>query len=367
MAEDTDDSQKTEEPTHRKLEKSREKGQIAQSQEIKHVFSLATGVLVIGVFLPIFGTDLTGGLGHFLTHLHEVNTDPGAVLELMTTGVFRITAILAIPLLLFVLSAAAASLVQFGFLISAENMKPNLNKLSPIKGLKRMFGPRAVVELVKGIIKISLVGAAAYFLVSPLLGGGVETLAGTSMDRLLTIVWREVLLLTVIVTVMTAGLAAIDYAYQRYEFMKQQRMTKQEVKDEYKQTEGDPHVKGRLRSIRQQRARQRMMAAVPQADVVVTNPTHFAVAMRYRPEEMAAPRVVAKGIDSLALKIREVAAEHEVAVVENPPLARALYAVVEIDQEVPPEHYKAVAEVISYVFRLQNRTIERPADATAAD
>ena len=362
MAEDTDDSQKTEEPTHRKLEKSREKGQVAQSQEVKHVFCLGMAVLVMGIFLPMFGTDLAGGLGHFLTHLHEIDTDPGAVLEMLKTGVVRITVILAIPLLLFMISGAAASLVQFGFLLSAENLKPNLNKLSPLKGLKRMFGLRSVVELVKGIIKISLVGAVAYLLVSPLLGGGIETLAGAPMDRVLTIVWREALMLMAIVTALTGALAAVDYAYQRFDFMKQQRMTKQEVKDEYKQTEGDPHVKGRLRSIRQQRARQRMMAAVPQADVVVTNPTHFAVAMRYDPEQMTAPRVVAKGIDTLALKMREVAEDHEVAVVENPPLARALYAAVEIDREVPPEHYKAVAEVISYVFRLQNRTVDRPAE-----
>jgi len=177
--------------------------------------------------------------------------------------------------------------------------------------------------------------------------------AGALMER---VWWLSVKLMIAVLAVMSA-IAGLDWLYQRFDFTKQQRMTRQEIKDEFKQTEGDPMVKARLRQIRMERARQRMMAAVPEADVVITNPTHYAVAMKYEVDSMGAPKVVAKGVDHLALRIRELAKEHDVPVMENPPLARALCAAVEIDQEVPPEHYKAVAEIIAYVFRLQGRRL----------
>jgi flagellar biosynthetic protein FlhB len=204
------------------------------------------------------------------------------------------------------------------------------------------------------MIKISLVAIVALGLAVPMFDDITLTpmiSVASSLHRL-----HDLALWVVggTVAVMTA-IALLDYGYQRYQHNKQLKMTKQEVKDEHKQSEGDPQIKARIRAIRTQRARQRMMAAVPEADIVITNPTHFAVALQYKMDEMAAPKLVAKGVDTLALRIRQVAEENDVPIVENPPLARALYAAVELDQEIPPEHFKAVAEVIGYVMRLRGK------------
>ena len=219
---------------------------------------------------------------------------------------------------------------------------------------KNKFSMRQLVEFVKGIVKIVLVAVVAIGLAVPLFDD--ITLAPLtdlmwSLHRLHRIaLW----IIAGTVGVMTV-IALLDYAFQKYSHTKKLKMTKQEVKDEYKQAEGDPQIKAQIRRIRTQRARQRMMAAVPTADVVITNPTHYAVALQYKMDEMAAPKLVAKGVDTLALRIRQVAEENDVPIVENPPLARALHAAVELDEEIPPEHFKAVAEVIGYVMRLRGK------------
>ncbi|HET8726035.1 MAG TPA: flagellar biosynthesis protein FlhB [Alphaproteobacteria bacterium] len=354
MAEDQDDSQKTEEPSHRKLEEARKKGQVATSQEVKHWFVLLGGVLVIGIFGPIAAEQISARFAGYLTRLEQIPADGSALVELARRAVADFTMILILPLLVLVIAAMAGSLIQHGPMLAAESLKPKLEKLSPLAGLKRQFSAKALAEFAKGIIKLVIVGAVAVVVVMPEFRG-IEQFAGLDPASLLTRIWALAIRLMIAVLAIMALIAVLDYLYQRFEFMKQQRMTKQEVKDEFKQSEGDPMIKARLRGLRMERARQRMMQAVPQADVVITNPTHYAVAMKYDPATMGAPKVVAKGVDQIALKIREVAREHDVAIVENPPLARALHAAVEIDQDVPPEHYRAVAEVISYVFKLQRR------------
>ena len=354
MAEDQDQSQKTEEPTPRKLEQARRKGQVVSSQEVKHLFILMGVLLLVMVFAPFAMARMTAGMGAFLTILHTVPVEGAPLRDFLTEAAAEILLVLALPLVLLVALAIAATLVQHGLVLSGEQLKPKLEKLSLIKGLQRQFSARALVEFVKGLAKIAIVGTVAALIILPEIAG-FEQLAGLATGPMMERVWVLATRMLIAVVAVMAVIAGLDYMFQRYEFYKQQRMTKQEIKDEYKQTEGDPMVKARLRQIRLERSRRRMMASVPEADVVITNPTHFAVAMKYDPASMAAPRLVAKGVDVLARRIREVAEASGVMVVENPPLARALYAAVELDGEIPPEHYKAVAEVISYVFKLQRR------------
>jgi flagellar biosynthetic protein FlhB len=216
------------------------------------------------------------------------------------------------------------------------------------------------MEFGKGLIKMGLVGAAAVWVVLPATNG-LDLLPGMSTEAMVGEIHSLLLHMTVAAAAVMTAVALLDYIHQRFQFLRSMRMSKQEVREEYKQTEGDPHIKGRIKQLRAERARKRMMAAVPTASVVITNPTHFAVALHYELEKVGAPRVVAKGADVIAQKIREVAKANNVPIVENPPLARVLYAAVDIDQEVPPEHYKAVAEVIGFVLRQQGKLKPRPA------
>jgi flagellar biosynthetic protein FlhB len=252
----------------------------------------------------------------------------------------------------------AGPVLQRGFVIATERLHPKLDHLSPMAGFKRIFSLRSVVEFGKSLAKLLIVGAVAAVLLLPELDR-LPLLPSFDEFQLLHEMHALALRLVAGVLAVLAALAAFDYGYQWFSFRKSMRMTKEEMKEEYKQTEGDPVVKGKLRQIRQARARQRMMAAVPDASVVITNPTHYAVALKYEAGDRGAPKCVAKGADAIAAKIREVATAHGVPLVENPPLARALYASMDIDEEVPEEHYKAVAEVISYIFRLKGKTRPR--------
>jgi flagellar biosynthetic protein FlhB len=231
---------------------------------------------------------------------------------------------------------------------------PDLNKINPMTGFGRMFSLQSVVELLKSIAKLTVVGVICYIALKPHV---IELESLPSMDLMAVLAFLHRILIRLVMAIVLAivVIAAADWFYQRFSYMKKLRMTKQEIKDENKQTEGDPMVKSRLRALRIQRARNRMMAAIPKADVVVTNPTHYACALKYDADTMNAPTLVAKGQNLIALRIREIAQENDVPVVENPPLARALYASVDLDREIPPEHYKAVAEVISYVMRLKGK------------
>jgi flagellar biosynthesis protein FlhB len=259
-----------------------------------------------------------------------------------------------VPLLALVLMAVAGNLVQHQPLLTAETIKPKLSKISPASGFKRLFSSESLVNFAKGMAKMGLVGT---LMVAVLWPHRDEAETIIFADTVLLLEEARVLvlqLLAAILAVMTV-VAAADFLYQRHKWFEKQKMSLQEVKEEYKQTEGDPHIKGKIRQLRMERSRKRMMAAVPQATVVVTNPTHYAVALKYE-DGMGAPLCLAKGTDAVALRIREVAKGSDIPIIENPPLARALYATVEIDHEVPEEHYKAVAEVIGFVFKMRNRS-----------
>lgn len=354
MAEEQDQSQKTEDPTPRRLQKGREQGQVAVSQEVKSWAVLAAGALALLFLVPPAARGLALTSRTFLESAHAFRVDNGSA-QTGFAELFLAVAWDVAPLMgLIVVVAALASIGQIGLLWAPSKVKPTLDKISPLKGVKRLFSLRSLVEFGKGIAKLVAVGAMAFGLSLPLMQD-MELLPAMSIaDLVARIQSASVQMAGGTVAVMTV-IAVADYLYQRHSFTQQMRMTKQDIKDEYKQSEGDPHVKARIRQLRAERSRRRMMAAVPKADVVITNPTHYAVALEYKMEMMSAPKVVAKGVDQLARRIREIAEENDVPVVENPPLARALHAAVDLDEEVPAEHYQAVAQVIGYVMRLKGR------------
>ena len=355
MAEDqTDDSQKTEDPTHRRLEQAREKGQVAKSQEINHWFMILALTIVIGVFAGSAMTGLAKSLYRFVAQPEAIRIDGGQLRAILSESLWQLGLAVLVPVAVLMLAALLAGFIQNGLVISFEPITPKLEKLSLQKGFKRLFSSRSLVDFVKGILKISIVAAVVVILVWPdrTILGNILNFGAVDFLQLLQSVSMRVLI--GVLSVMTF-IAAVDFLYQKQQHQKQLRMSRQELKEEFKQSEGDPMIKSRLRQIRTERARKRMMAAVPEADVVITNPTHFAVALKYDPERMSAPILVAKGADLIAQKIREVAKEHKVPIVENPPLARTLFDGVDLDQEVPAEHYKAVAEIIGYVMRLKGK------------
>ena len=258
------------------------------------------------------------------------------------------------PALIAVTAAFVSALGQNGVIASFEPIIPKLEKISVLKGIKRLFSLKSVVELLKGIAKISLVAIVGFVAIYPELIR-METLHTYSMDNMLALLNTLAIRILIGASVIMGVVAVADYAYQKHEYIKNLRMSKKDIKDELKQTEGNPEVRARLRQIRMQRAQERMMAAVPTADVVITNPTHFSIALKYDQESMRAPVCVARGQDHIALKIREIAKEHDITIVENPPLARALFDTMDIDEEIPNEQYQAVAEVISYVYKLKGK------------
>ncbi|MGF1611147.1 MAG: flagellar biosynthesis protein FlhB [Kiloniellales bacterium] len=355
MADETqDDSQKTEEPTQKRLQDARDKGQVAKSQEVSHWFMIMAFAILLAFFLPSSARSIGDALLPFVEMPHAIRLDRGGLSRVLAETLGALGLAMLLPLLFLMVVAFLSGFVQTGLVVSAEKIKPKWEKISLIKGFKRLFSLRALVEFGKGLAKLAIVGLVIGLVLWPE-HDVIPAIATLEMKQFLELVRSLGLRVLIAVAAVMTVIAGLDFMFQKAQHMKQLRMSKQELKDEFKQTEGDPMVKARLRQIRTERARQRMMAAVPEADVVVTNPTHYAVALKYEMDSMAAPKVTAKGVDHIALKIREVAEEHKVPLVENPPLARALYASVELDQEVPQEHYKAVAEVISYVMRLKGK------------
>jgi flagellar biosynthesis protein FlhB len=354
MADDRDDSQRTEDPTQRRLDQAHEHGDIVKSQEVS-TFTLLLGATIA---IALFGSAAAGGFARtfrvFLEQPDQIPVDSSGVMTLLHGSVWHLAAILAPIFGVMIFAALAGHLVQHRPAFSTERLKPDFSKLSLFKGLKRMFGVEGLSNLAKGIIKIAIAGAAVWTTLWPMR----DKIEGTMTQSPLAVasdLSQMVIHLLIAALAVLAAIAVLDYVFQYYRFMQRNRMSRQEVKEEYRQSEGDPAVKAKIKQIRAEKSRRRMMAAVPKATVVIMNPTHYAIALKYDAGEMAAPVCVAKGVDALALRIRDVAEENDVPVVENPPLARALYAAIEIDEAVPQEHYKAVAQVIGYVMRLSGQ------------
>jgi len=355
MAED-DDGERTQDPTQKRLDQAIERGDVVKSQEVNTWFILAGGCLVLMSFSVSIGTTLRTTLRGLIANAHMLRVDGGGLARLTERLELELIGALGIPLLVLTLAALAGNVIQHRLVWSVEALMPKFSKVSPIAGAKRLFSKQALVNFGKGLAKLVLVGTTLTAVLWPQRHHLEATLA-TDPTALLALTRSLSLDMLGTVVAVLAIVAALDYIWQYRQWYEKQKMSLRELKEEFKQAEGDPTIKAKIRQLRQARSKKRMMAAVPKASVVITNPTHFAVALKYE-RGMAAPICVAKGIDAIALRIREVAVGAQVAVVENPPLARALYATVEIDQEIPPEHYKAVAEVISYLMRL-NRTFAR--------
>jgi flagellar biosynthetic protein FlhB len=354
MAEESDDSQKTEEPSWRKLEEARRRGQVVQSRELT-TWLILTGMALSLLFAaPLLAGSLQRMMHRLVEQSGSLRLDGTPFVAAIQATLLDLAPAVAAPIVIMLAAGLAGPLLQTGILFAPERLEPKLSHISPLEGFQRIFSMRAVVEFIKGLLKITIVSAIAVYLLMPELDRLQLLPSIGSAGMALEMQTLSLRLAAGVVAVLTF-IAVADYVYQRMSFMRSMRMSKQEMKEEYKQTEGDPFIKGKLRQIRTQRARKRMMANVPKASVVITNPTHFAVALLYEMNSAGAPKVVAKGADLVAARIREVAKQHEVPIVENPPVARALYAAVDLDEEIPPEHYKAVAEIISYVMRLKGK------------
>ena len=351
MADEKDKSTQTEEPTQKRLAEAQEHGDVVKSTEVSTFVVLAGGTLAIAVFGRSAAESLSNVMRTFLEQPDQFTISSGDMQQLFR-GLLSHLATILIPFFVLMMAAGlGGNLIQHRPVFTFERIKPDFSKLSLGAGLKRMFGIEGLMNLGKGLLKIAIVGAAVWTQVWPerntlesVLEQSPGGVAGDMSHLLFKVLIAALAALAVI--------AGADYFLQRFRFMQRNRMSKQEIKEEFRQTEGDPAVKAKIRQIRNERSRRRMIAAVPEATVVIMNPTHFAVALKYESGKMAAPVCVAKGVDALALRIREVAEDHDVPVVENPPLARALHASVEVDQAIPAEHYKAVAQVIGYVMRL---------------
>jgi flagellar biosynthetic protein FlhB len=351
MSEQTEQDDRTEEPTQHKLEEAIKKGDVAKSQELSTLFVLGGLAISIAVLSKPVATSLAFDLRSYLMNAHLIPSDAASMLIVGRNALVLSLTAMALPFLFLMFAGLFGGAIQHRPLWTVDPMQPKLERISLLKGAKRMFGKEALVNFVKGLLKITIVGALAGAILwserndldmlvqldPEVMGGTVQTLAIKLLLGILTLFFF---------------VAIGDALYQRMSWHKRQRMTRKEIRDEHKQTDGNPEVKAKMRQLRTMRVRRRMMASVPNATVIITNPTHYAVALKFE-KGMQAPICVAKGVDSLALRIRKLAGEHDVPIIENPPLARALHATVEIDGEIPVEHYKAVAEVIGFVLRLR--------------
>jgi flagellar biosynthetic protein FlhB len=352
MAEgEQNDTDRSQDPTQKRIDEAIKRGDVVKSQEVSTWFVIAGATLVLAAFSPGISASLSTTFRGLVANAHQIPVDGRGLLAVSSRLGFEVLAAVAIPFLLLALAAVAGNMIQHQLVWSSEPLKPKLSKISPLAGLKRLFSKQALANFAKGLIKLVVIGAVMTALLWPQ-RHRLDGLAST--DILGTLVLTRSLALEMLgaVIAILAFVAAADYLFQYRQWYERQKMSMRELKEEFKQSEGDPMIKGKIRQIRMARMRRRMMAQVPKASVVITNPTHFAIALQYE-RGMNAPVCLAKGADATALKIREIAEQHSIPVVENPPLARALHAVVEIDQEIPPEHYKAVAEIIGYVMKLR--------------
>ena len=348
MADENED--KTEDPTQKRLDDARDRGDVAKSQEINTWFVIAGATLLLSTFSGSIG-GIETPMRNLIANSWMIRTDGAGLLALAQDLEKAVISALGIPLLLLVLVAIGGNMIQHRLVWSAEQLKPKLSKLSPIQGFKRILGKQAAANFGKGLFKVIALGIVMVVVLWPE-RHRLEGMVHTDPAALLGLTTSLTLRLLGSVVAMLAFVALADYLFQYRQWFQRQKMSLQEIKEEFKQSEGDPHIKGRIRQLRQARMKRRMMAAVPKASVIITNPTHYSVALSYE-RGMAAPVCVAKGVDVIALKIREVAREHDIPIIENVPLARALYATVEIDEEIPVEHYHAVAQIIGYVMGLR--------------
>jgi flagellar biosynthesis protein FlhB len=354
----SDDDDKTEEPTPRKLEQAREKGDIVYTPEVGAALSLIAATAIVAFMSGPIVTEMARGFIGFIAMPDQISSDPGSLKAVMMSIVIKLMAIFGLTALALAGASIAARYIQAPPTFSSDKLTPKLDKLNPIEGFKRVFGKAAFASFVKSLAKLVIVGAVLVWVMWP----HREELQNISLldpGALLPFIKDRVVDMLIAMASAAALLAAVDYVFTRQSYMKRMKMSRREIKEEMRQQDGDPMVKAKLRAIRIQRSRQRMMQNVPQASVIITNPTHYAVALKYEPGETPAPICLAMGVDAMAQRIRELAQEHDIPIVEDPPLARALFATAEVDQPIPKEHYEAVAKVIGFVMGLARRRRRR--------
>ncbi len=354
MADESSGQEKSEAPTSRRIQEARKKGDVAKSMEVP-----SAAVLLAGLLTLYYASDFMLGrffllLRHYLGNLHTFQITPGNM-PMLTRESMLETGLIVAPLMAVIfITALAANYAQVGVLFTTEKLAPKFDKIDPIQGFSRLFSKQTLANVVKSIAKLAIICYVSYTEVMKALPGILPLMDQEPMP-ILAFMSRVAFWIFLKSALIIAVLAAMDYAFQRWQFMEKMKMTKQEIKDEAKQTEGDPHVKGRIRAIQMQMARQRMMSEVPKADVVITNPTRLAIALRYDALAMAAPMVLAKGAGVIAQKIREIAGEHSIPLVEDKPLAQALYKSVGLNETIPENLFQTVAEVLAYVYSVKRK------------
>ncbi|MBD5546551.1 MAG: flagellar biosynthesis protein FlhB [Lachnospiraceae bacterium] len=360
FAKDGPGGEKTEEPTAKKLEDARKEGQVAKSKEIGNAFSLIALFLVMKLYLGMMGNNFLRGFHTVYNQIPDIlkmyngELPIASIHALIRTMMLQLLIIIA-PILLVALAVAIiCDLVQVKWKPTSKTLQPKFSKLNPIKGFKRFFSANSIVELLKSLAKLAVIGYVVYSYLQGRLSQ-VFILYDISLNQAISLIGEIVIDLGIRISAVYMIIAFLDYAYQKWKFKEDMKMTKQEVKDEYKNQEGDPQIKSKQRQRMREASMRRMMQQLPEADVVITNPTHYAVAIKYDPDKYDAPYVLAKGENHLAQRIKDVAKENNIEIVENKPLARMLYANVDIGELIPPELYQAVAEVLAFVYHLKGK------------
>ncbi len=355
MAEESDGQEKTEDPTSRRIQEARDKGDIPKSMEVPSAAVLLTGLLTLYVLGDYLLERLYAVLRYYLGNLNTVKIVPANMTAISIDTTLFTLSVVGPPMAVIFVTALLANYAQVGVIVTTEKLIPNFDKINPIKGIANIFSMQMLANTVKSFAKIAIVSTIAYREIIKAVPD-ILPLMDQEPIAILHFMARVAFWIFLKAGLIIALLAAADYVFQRWQFMKKMKMTKQELKEEAKMTEGDPHVKGRIRSIQTEMARKRMMAEVPSADVVITNPTRLAVALKYDSLTMAAPMVVAKGAGLIAQRIKEIAIENGVTLVEDKPLAQALYKTVELNESIPENLFQAVAETLAYVYNVRNKT-----------
>ena len=350
MAED-DNTEKSEEPTPQRLSKAEEQGQFPQSKELNHFFMFVAALFIFTFIMPTAAKKIFDLLHGFLNNMHEFNLDSFGAFNLVINLFKKIGLYVAFIFIIFFAAPIISGYFQTGWKVTPSRLSFDITKLSLIKGYKKLFSWNNILEFFKAILKIVIVSGIVFYSMKPEFYK-VDHYIKFPITGIIVEIYNEIVSLLFIMACIMLVISGLDLAYQKYMHIQKLRMSKQEVKDERKQAEGDPQVKQKLRRQMQELARRSLISVIPKATVVITNPTHYSVALEYDQDNMEAPKVVAKGIDYVALRIRQLARDKEVPIVQNPPLARALYNKVEIDEEISEEHYEAVARIIRYVLKM---------------
>ena len=352
-----DFQEKTEQPTPKKLDEARQKGDVAKSMEVNSALSLLFGLLLLTIMGSMFYRQLSVLFYKVYSGGYMVELTPVSVMKYFVMGMETFGLLIGAFMGAIMVIGVAASIMQVGFLFTLEPITPKFSKINPGKGFKKIiFSKRSLVELAKNLVKLVIIVWIAYSAIMSYKTQFVPLLDQNTY-QMFTFMLKAGSSISFRISMFFLFVAAADYAFQKWEHTNQLKMSRQEIKDEGKQTEGNPQIKSKIRQLQIQMSRSRMMQAVPEADVVITNPTHYAVALQYNPEKDGSPKVVAKGKNLIAQKIKEIAKEHNIPIVEDPPLARAIFSAVDVDRELPAKFFQAVAEVLAYVYKLKKKKL----------